>query len=77
MTSQVALLRGINVGSNRKFPMARQRALMAELGFEGVAVSISRAATSSLPTPGRRPRRADGPHARRTPSPPTWAGPYP
>jgi uncharacterized protein (DUF1697 family) len=40
MTSQVALLRGINVGSNRKFPMARQRALMAELGFEDVTVHL-------------------------------------
>ncbi|QLH21101.1 DUF1697 domain-containing protein [Streptomyces sp. Rer75] len=40
MASQVALLRGINVGSGRKFPMARQRALMAELGFEGVTVHL-------------------------------------
>ncbi|MFD7504901.1 DUF1697 domain-containing protein [Streptomyces sp. NPDC059850] len=40
MTSQIALLRGINVGGNKKFPMARQRALMAELGFEDVTVHL-------------------------------------
>lgn len=40
MTSQIALLRGINVGGNHPFPVARQRALMAELGFEGVTVHL-------------------------------------
>ncbi|MFE2184013.1 DUF1697 domain-containing protein [Streptomyces sp. NPDC059455] len=40
MASQIALLRGINVGGNRKFPMARQRELMAELGFEDVTVHL-------------------------------------
>ncbi|MGA6153292.1 DUF1697 domain-containing protein [Stenotrophomonas sp. NPDC087984] len=40
MAFQIALLRGINVGGNRKFPMARQRELMAELGFEDVIVHL-------------------------------------
>ncbi|MFI0819830.1 DUF1697 domain-containing protein [Streptomyces sp. NPDC021098] len=40
MTSQIALLRGINVGGNKTFPVARQRALMAELGYEDVTVHL-------------------------------------
>ncbi|GHJ29157.1 MULTISPECIES: DUF1697 domain-containing protein [Streptomyces] len=40
MASQIALLRGINVGGNSKFPMARQRELMAELGFGHVTVHL-------------------------------------
>ncbi|MEV6129738.1 DUF1697 domain-containing protein [Streptomyces violaceusniger] len=40
MALQIALLRGINVGGNRKFPMARQRELMAGLGFEDVTVHL-------------------------------------
>ncbi|WP_346098167.1 DUF1697 domain-containing protein [Streptomyces olivaceiscleroticus] len=40
MPRQVALLRGINVGGHRKFPMAQQRALMAELGFQDVTVLL-------------------------------------
>ncbi|WP_055554304.1 DUF1697 domain-containing protein [Streptomyces sp. NBRC 110028] len=40
MSSRIALLRGINVGGNNTFPMARQRTLMAELGFEGVTVHL-------------------------------------
>ncbi|MDT3397896.1 DUF1697 domain-containing protein [Streptomyces sp. B1866] len=38
--SQVALLRGINVGGARKFPVARQRELMRDLGYENVTVYI-------------------------------------
>ncbi|MEU7486426.1 DUF1697 domain-containing protein [Streptomyces sp. NPDC042319] len=40
MPRQVALLRGINVGGHKKFPMAQQRALMAELGFRDVTVLL-------------------------------------
>ncbi|MFD7664144.1 DUF1697 domain-containing protein [Streptomyces sp. NPDC059788] len=40
MSRQVALLRGINVGGNRKFPMARQRELFAALGHEDVTVLL-------------------------------------
>ncbi|WP_030264398.1 DUF1697 domain-containing protein [Streptomyces violens] len=40
MSRQVALLRGINVGGHHKFPVARQRALMAELGFQDVTVLL-------------------------------------
>lgn len=40
MAPQIALLRGINVGGHNTFPMARQRALMAELGFEDVTVHL-------------------------------------
>ncbi|POX36855.1 hypothetical protein C3486_31380 [Streptomyces sp. Ru73] len=40
MPRQVALLRGINVGGHNRFPVARQRALMAELGFGDVTVLL-------------------------------------
>ncbi|MET8183534.1 DUF1697 domain-containing protein [Streptomyces sp. NPDC005336] len=40
MASQIALLRGINVGGNKRFPMARQRELMADLGFTDVTVHL-------------------------------------
>jgi uncharacterized protein (DUF1697 family) len=36
MTCFIALLRGINVGGNRKIPMAELRELCGELGFEDV-----------------------------------------
>ncbi|MEU6812068.1 DUF1697 domain-containing protein [Streptomyces sp. NPDC046831] len=36
MTMYAALLRGINVGGNRKIPMAGLRALLEDLGHEGV-----------------------------------------
>ncbi|MEU8823902.1 DUF1697 domain-containing protein [Streptomyces sp. NPDC048636] len=40
MASQIALLRGINVGGNKRFPTARQRELMADLGFKDVTVHL-------------------------------------
>ena len=40
MTRYVALLRGINVGSTRKLPMAELRAICADEGFTGVATYI-------------------------------------
>ncbi|MGR3933503.1 DUF1697 domain-containing protein [Streptomyces sp. BRA346] len=56
MASQVALLRGINVGSGRRFPMARQRALMAELGFEDVTVHLQ-SGNIVFADPGTPPER--------------------
>jgi uncharacterized protein (DUF1697 family) len=40
MTRHIALLRGINVGGHRKVPMADLRALVASLGYTGVASYI-------------------------------------
>jgi uncharacterized protein (DUF1697 family) len=40
MTRHIALLRGINVGRNRKVEMARLRALMGELGYADVATYV-------------------------------------
>ncbi|MFH8343214.1 DUF1697 domain-containing protein [Streptomyces sp. NPDC018045] len=40
MSRQVALLRGINVGGHKKFPMAQQRALFASLGHTDVTVLL-------------------------------------
>ncbi|MFI1850151.1 DUF1697 domain-containing protein [Streptomyces sp. NPDC020480] len=40
MSSQIALLRGINVSGHNKFPVARQRELMRDLGFDGVTVHL-------------------------------------
>lgn len=37
----VALLRGINVGKAKRVPMAELRALLAELGFTGVATLLN------------------------------------
>ncbi len=37
----VALLRGINVGGNRRVPMADLRRVMTDLGYEGVATYIN------------------------------------
>lgn len=39
-TMYAALLRGINVGGNRKLPMADLRALMADLGYTRVATHL-------------------------------------
>lgn len=39
-TTQVALLRGINVAGKKKVPMAQLRALAGELGFEGARTYI-------------------------------------
>lgn len=41
MTRMVALLRGINVGGNRKVPMARLRKLAIDLGYTDVATYIA------------------------------------
>lgn len=40
MPRYVALLRGINVGGNKKVPMARLRELMEGLGYGGVATLL-------------------------------------
>lgn len=40
MAAQIALLRGINVGGNRKFPMTRQREVMAALGYQDVTIHL-------------------------------------
>ncbi|MFH8337674.1 DUF1697 domain-containing protein [Streptomyces sp. AM6-12] len=40
MTTYAALLRGINVGGNRKLPMADLRALLAALGHTGVRTHL-------------------------------------
>src|SRR6476469_9548370 len=41
MASQIALLRGINVGGHRKVPMAQLRALAEELGFANVRTYVA------------------------------------
>lgn len=41
MTTWVALLRGINVGGNRKVPMKELRALCDELGFGGARTYVA------------------------------------
>src|SRR4029453_8567157 len=41
MTAWVALLRGINVGGNRKVPMARLRELCADAGLSDVRTYIA------------------------------------
>jgi uncharacterized protein (DUF1697 family) len=41
MTQYVALLRGINVGGNKKVPMAELRELLAELGYENIATLLN------------------------------------
>jgi uncharacterized protein (DUF1697 family) len=38
---QIALLRGVNVGGNKKVEMARLRALMEELGYSGVRTYVN------------------------------------
>lgn len=40
MPRYIALLRGINVGGNKKVPMAQLRALMEGLGYTGVATLL-------------------------------------
>lgn len=56
MSSQIALLRGINVGGHNKFPVARQRELMRDLGFEGVTVHLQ-TGNIVLADPGTPPER--------------------
>jgi uncharacterized protein (DUF1697 family) len=41
MARQIALLRGINVGGNKRVEMARLRALMEELGYTGVRTYVN------------------------------------
>lgn len=40
VTTSIALLRGVNVGGNRKVPMAELRALFVDAGFENVTTYI-------------------------------------
>ncbi|KUJ68813.1 hypothetical protein ACZ90_15535 [Streptomyces albus subsp. albus] len=40
MTSQIALLRGINVGGHNRFSVAQQRELMGALGYQHVTVHL-------------------------------------
>lgn len=41
MTVFIALLRGINVGKAKRVPMAELRALLAELGYSGIATLLN------------------------------------
>jgi uncharacterized protein (DUF1697 family) len=41
MTQYVALLRGINVGGNKRVPMAELRQLLADLGYENAATLLN------------------------------------
>jgi|GEM_PF-3223568 len=41
MTTFIALLRGVNVGKARRFPMAELRALLSGLGYKGVATLLN------------------------------------
>jgi uncharacterized protein (DUF1697 family) len=41
MARQIALLRGVNVGGNKKVEMARLRALMEELGYSDVRTYVN------------------------------------
>jgi len=41
MPRQIALLRGVNVGGNKKVPMARLRALLEELGYRDVRTYVN------------------------------------
>jgi uncharacterized protein (DUF1697 family) len=41
MPTFVALLRGVNVGKAKRFPMAQLRALLSELGYTGVATLLN------------------------------------
>ncbi len=60
-TMYAALLRGINVGGNRKIPMAELRALLEETGYDDVRTYLqSGQAVFSCA------------HATRTASPPSW-----
>ncbi|WFB10110.1 DUF1697 domain-containing protein [Streptomyces sp. LX-29] len=56
MTRQIALLRGINVGGNKKFPMARQRELMQALGYRDVTVYLQ-SGNVVFADPGTPPER--------------------
>jgi uncharacterized protein (DUF1697 family) len=40
MTSQIALLRGINVGAHNRIPMGELRGLLAELGYPGARTLV-------------------------------------
>lgn len=41
MPTFIALLRGVNVGKAKRVPMAELRALLSELGYEGVATLLN------------------------------------
>ncbi len=53
MPTHVALLRGINVGGNKKVAMADLRAVVAELGHAGVSTYINSGNVLFTPPPGR------------------------
>jgi len=53
MPTHVALLRGINVGGNKKVAMADLRALVAELGHAGVSTYINSGNVLFTPPPGQ------------------------
>jgi uncharacterized protein DUF1697 len=62
MTTQVALLRGINVARNKRIPMSRLRELLAELSYAHVRThlhsgdAISRRANGPIGSPARSRR---------------------
>ena len=41
MTTYIALLKGINVGGNRRLPMADLKAALTEAGFEDVRTILA------------------------------------
>jgi uncharacterized protein (DUF1697 family) len=41
MARQIALLRGINIGPNKRIPMPRLREVLAEHGYEGVKTYVA------------------------------------
>ena len=58
-TEHIAFLRAINLGRNRKFPMASVRACLAEAGFEQVETHIH-TGNVRLVVPAARRRRLSG-----------------
>ena len=65
MMRYAALLRGINVGGNKKIPMAALRELMQGLGYPDVVTHLQsgNAVFSSPEQPARRCSRASSPTA--------------
>jgi uncharacterized protein (DUF1697 family) len=54
-TTQIALLRGINVGRNKRLPMGRLRELLGELGYADVRTHLQ--SGNAILTSGKRPDR--------------------
>jgi uncharacterized protein (DUF1697 family) len=56
-TTQIALLRGVNVGGNNKVPMAQLREFMHELGYEDVRTHLQ-SGNAVFTAPGTPPEQA-------------------